>query len=246
MSKGYWRETARSLKRAASARLAIATTGESPVAKTCQIPNLREKYAELGLDPRKGVFVEVGAYDGESFSNTSFLADQGWRGVYIEPIPEFFRRMKLRHLFNNVKGEKVAIAAEAGAGEMLRMDALSTMSIATSEHYKDVSWAQTTVRDATTITIETEPLEIVLSRNAVPRDFELMVVDVEGGEETIINSLVASPWRPRVLIVELVDVHPDFASNAELASSAARVRASLIAAGYREYYVDAINTIFAF
>jgi hypothetical protein len=47
-----------------------------------------------------GLFVEVGAYDGESFSNTSGLADLGWSGHYLEPIPKFARACARRHAGN--------------------------------------------------------------------------------------------------------------------------------------------------
>ena len=45
----------------------------------------------------KGTFVEIGAYDGESFSNTSFLADLGWNGLYVEPVPKFAALCRARH-----------------------------------------------------------------------------------------------------------------------------------------------------
>ena len=35
-----------------------------------------------------GTFVEVGAFDGWSYSHTVCLAQLGWRGLYIEPVPE--------------------------------------------------------------------------------------------------------------------------------------------------------------
>jgi FkbM family methyltransferase len=192
-----------------------------------------------------GVFVEVGAFDGESWSNTSFLADQGWRGIYVEPIPRYFRRMMLRHAFNNVKGENVGIADSSGTAEIDVMGPLSTINRAVADPYSRLGWSPRFARGAKAATIRTERLEDALTRNAVPHDFNLMVVDVEGSEETIITSLLSSEWRPRVLIIELCDVHPDFASNAELVGSHARVRGSVVSAGYREHFIDPINTIFA-
>src|SRR5262245_29035772 len=77
----------RLLQVAASRKFGIIANGTSAVSNSCQIPNLREQYESLGLSPHTGYFVEVGAFDGESFSNTSFLADQGWSGLYVEPVP---------------------------------------------------------------------------------------------------------------------------------------------------------------
>ncbi len=243
MWKNYPKEV-RSIYWALRAQVCLLTKGESPVSSTCQIADIRKKYLALGLSSDQGVFVEIGAFDGESASNTSFLADQGWRGVYVEPIPLHFHRMKLRHAFNNVRGENVGITDASGSAQIRVMEGLSTMNEATAEHYRGVSWSSDLVRTAKLVTVMTERLDVVLARNAIPPDFDLMVVDVEGGEETIIKSLLSSPWRPRVLIIELCDLHPDFASNAELTDSASRVRDSLIMAGYRERFADPINTIF--
>jgi FkbM family methyltransferase len=234
----------RSIYKAIAGKIALALRGESPVSNSCQIPDVRQKYRALGLPERQGIFVEVGAFDGESFSNTSFLADQGWRGVYIEPVRRFYRWMRLRHILNNVVGENVAIAENSGTAEISVMGALSTMNAATAQHYKSVWWAKASVDRAKKVTICTEPLGVVFKRNNIPSRFDLMVVDVEGGEEQIVQEMMGGPWRPRVLIIELCDVHADFASNEELTGSHARVRSSVLGAGYSEYYVDPINTIF--
>ena len=60
------------------------------------------------------------------------------------------------------------------------------------------------------IAVPTRTLGDVLSRHRIPEQFDLMVIDVEGGEEPVVRDLLASPWRPKVLIVELNDIHPDF------------------------------------
>lgn len=40
---------------------------------------------------RDGVFVDIGAYDGVTFSNTLMLErDRGWTGICIEPLPDIF------------------------------------------------------------------------------------------------------------------------------------------------------------
>src|SRR5919198_879458 len=42
---------------------------------------------------RRGIFVELGAFDGLNQSNTAWLeAKRGWRGILIEPIPEAYEQ----------------------------------------------------------------------------------------------------------------------------------------------------------
>jgi hypothetical protein len=50
---------------------------------TCQIQNLSWIYEMFFAHKKDGTFVEVGAFDGDYASNTSCLADMGWRGHYI-------------------------------------------------------------------------------------------------------------------------------------------------------------------
>jgi hypothetical protein len=80
---------------------------------TCQIPmfhSLSDVYRFLWGYSEVGTFVEVGGFDGQSFSNTCTLADVGWEGHYVEPIPEFAAQCKARHISN--EGVKVSFPVE--------------------------------------------------------------------------------------------------------------------------------------
>ena len=71
------------------------------LSQSCQLPLLLHFYKRYL--PQTGTFVEVGAFDGEAFSNTSCLADAGWTGNYIEPIPDYASKCAARHANNRVK-----------------------------------------------------------------------------------------------------------------------------------------------
>jgi FkbM family methyltransferase len=44
---------------------------------------------------RNGVFVDIGAYDGVTFSNTLMLErERGWKGICIEPLPDIFAELQ--------------------------------------------------------------------------------------------------------------------------------------------------------
>jgi hypothetical protein len=44
---------------------------------------------------RNGVFVDIGANDGVTLSNTYFLEkERHWTGICIEPIPSSFEKLK--------------------------------------------------------------------------------------------------------------------------------------------------------
>jgi len=48
-----------------------------------------EKYI-LECCPDEGSFLDIGAWDGKTFSNTLALAERGWGGILVEPSPESF------------------------------------------------------------------------------------------------------------------------------------------------------------
>ena len=82
------------------------------ISKDCQIKTLNEIYLNYFGYPSNGYFVEVGAYDGEFVSNTSCLSDHGWKGLYIEPIHDFYLKCLKRHDKNDVIVANVAIGLE--------------------------------------------------------------------------------------------------------------------------------------
>jgi FkbM family methyltransferase len=227
-----------------SRKAQVAARGHSPVPKSCQIPNVRRLYQALGLSATDGVFAEIGGFDGETFSNTSFLADQGWRGLYVEPIQQLCTSIRARHFLNRVTVECAAIGAAAGSTPLHVMGALSTSSNETKEAYAAIDWARGATMAARSIVVPTRTLGDVLSRHRIPEKFDLMVIDVEGGEEAVVRDLLASPWRPNVLIAELNDIHPDFTPFPGLQASAAATRRMILDDRYRQYFADMINTVF--
>src|SRR5258708_2621814 len=56
-------DTFRDMRIALTGKLSAMTKGESAISLSCQIPDLRRKYLDLGLPRRSGTFVEIGAFD---------------------------------------------------------------------------------------------------------------------------------------------------------------------------------------
>lgn len=210
---------------------------------SCQIPDVIEKFRSLGLRRQKGFFVEVGGFDGETYSNTCFLADDGWQGVYVEPVPAFCRKIRWRHLFNDVAVEQVAIAEKETTLSFFVDGPLSTAQEDVDRAHENLGWLKKD-RAKKQIKVPALPINAVLSKNGVPENFDLMVIDIEGGERAVINSLFASSWRPRILVVELCDLHPQFTHFPRLQKIDRENRSVIRRNGYKEYYADHINTIF--
>ena len=191
-----------------------------------------------------GAFVEVGAADGQTFSNTSFLADLGWRGLYIEPVPQFAAACAKRHRQNaQVQVAQCAIGQQEKMIELHFGSVLTTADAATREAYGQIEWAKS-FHQGQTLQVQQIPLAKVLQAAQMPNRFELLVVDVEGGEESVFNSFSLTEWRPRMMIVEIEDAHPSFQQFPAITARARALRERLLGAGYGEIFRDEINTIF--
>ena len=49
-----------------------------------------------------GTFIDIGCNDCETFSNTRALALSGWKGIFVDPVPEVIKRCK--ELYQGHKG----------------------------------------------------------------------------------------------------------------------------------------------
>lgn len=211
---------------------------------SCQIPRLAEILTARFGFRMMGTFVEVGAFDGESFSNTSFLADLGWRGVYIEPVPSYAALCAARHRRNpQVSVVQCAVGSTEQTTELMIGSVLSSADPSTWRAYGEIDWAKGLLTQYK-IAAQQRHLESILRDNNVPAAFDLLVVDVEGSEEAVFNSFDLAAWRPKMLIVELEDEHTSFRSYPDLVERARRVRKRILETGYDTIYQDEINTIF--
>ena len=75
--------------KAASPRRAGPPPDEVPVKFYSQVGQDRFLLENFFRGKRGGVFVDVGAYDGETYSNTSCLADLGWRVASAPQMPRY-------------------------------------------------------------------------------------------------------------------------------------------------------------
>ena len=78
----------------------------------------------------------------------------------------------------------------------------------------------------------------------VPKNFDILVVDVEGKESEIFKTFDLDEWRPKMLIVELEDEHEEFNNYPEMIKEIKALRDFIHSKNYIEIYKDSINTLF--
>lgn len=210
---------------------------------SCQIPNLSTLYERLLGSRATGFFVEVGAFDGESFSNVSCLSDRGWAGLMLEPVPEFAAQAARRHAGNrSVRVIRSAIGSHAGQIQMTVAGSLSTANEDMIDNYAEIDWARDHVRNTHVIAVPVATLDHILEVEGAPNSIDVVSIDTEGFESEVLAGFSIERWNPRMIIIELADFHPDLVDRCEEDRQIAR---QIVSQGYEIVYKDHINTVFA-
>ena len=225
-------------------RRAPSSTASSdyyPVVPTCQVPHLSQKYEQFFGRRTDGWFVEVGAFDGYSYSNTWGLAERAWHGVMVEPIPEYAQQCRQIHADHpGVQVLETAVSADDNGLDFLVGGAFTTASQQQIAEFASRECAADEMTDRQ-VHSSSKTLDRVLSETGVPKGFDVLVVDVEGHEKAVLAGIDLQVWNPKMMIIELADVHPQLTA---LREEQAGIYKEVSAQGYVVIYKDSINTIF--
>ena len=214
-----------------------------PQVASCQIPPLAFLYERFLGQTSNGFFVEVGGYDGKFVSNSWGLAEAGWGGLIVEPNPEMVLECRRTHE-QHPDVSVVEVAAGPPGLDSIVLNTAGTLTTANThlfEEYKSVGWAKKELKHSKKLSVPCMTLDEILVGCSRLDQIDVLIVDVEGFESEVFQGFDLARWRPRMIIVELVNTHPDLTSTSHSDS----VLQSYIARnGYQVAYKDQINTVF--
>lgn len=208
--------------------------------ETCQVSVLADIYRSVLGYRTDGTFVEIGAFDGETYSNTAFLADIGWRGVYVEPVPLHADLCERRHRHNRVEVVRAAVGAAEGSARISVAGPLSSMADDHIESFKSISWSAGFHKDDF-IDVPVITPAALLERTGIDR-CDVLVIDVEGLERPIVESWPFDRLKPRIAIIETRDHTDEFGEQARLDSL--EVIRIMEANGYVQHWREVDNIVF--
>ena len=158
---------------------------------------------------RSGVFVDIGAYDGVTFSNTLMLErDRGWTGICIEPLPDVFAELRRNR-------RCVCVQACLGDREEPAVDFLNVASEAVStrmlsgvlseydpRHLRRVDAELNSVGGSkSVIQVPMRHLHGLLQEHGIGR-VDYLSIDTEGSELLILRSTILSAMGNPCITVE--------------------------------------------
>ena len=156
-----------------------------------------EIFVNFFENKRDGVVVDIGAFDGLTYSNSRFLVEHlGWRGLLVEPDPESF--ISLQKLYKN--DDKVSTRNVACFNKETTVDFhINGMSSTMSEEFKEKVIKIGEQFKKEPIKMQTVTLDSLLSEYD---HVDLLSVDCEGVDMEVLESNDWSKNRPSLLCIE--------------------------------------------
>lgn len=171
---------------------------------------LKENYF---ANKKSGVFVDIGAHDGVTFSDTcTFEQEQGWTGLCIEPNPDIFPLLQKNRKCTCIQG---CIAPTSGKAKFLKIIPKKNQS--PTDHIEMLSGIpekydhrhlmriqrELAAADGNVDLIEVQcyTLNELLEKNKISH-IDFLTIDTEGGEYEILSSIDFSRFQIDVITVE--------------------------------------------
>ncbi len=154
---------------------------------------------------RNGVFIDIGANDGTTISNTLYLEKElGWNGIAIEPIPSVYEKLKQNRTCTVVHGCVTPTSGKAkflevvGAPNMLSTLAIHSVGLTARRIRKNAKRNNTTVRE---IDVECYSFESLVKKSSIS-EVDFLSIDTEGGELDILKSINFDVTPVKIISVE--------------------------------------------
>lgn len=160
---------------------------------------------DLFNNKKGGTFIDVGAFDGVTFSNSYFLEKNNeWKGICIEPNPVVFENLKINRkcvCINCCIGGQIGVSeflAVSGSGKMLS-GLLNTLD---EKHLlridKEIEKGHAT---KSVLNLQVMPLKDILKEHNITY-VDYCNIDVEGGELSVLKSIDFSKVTIKVFTIE--------------------------------------------
>lgn len=161
-------------------------------------------------DKTDGYFIEIGANDGVTFSNTKIFEEMGWDGICIEPIPEVFNKLKENRTCRCVHGaisdrdtSTITFNHVVGASEMLS-------GIVDEYDPRHVSRIQ---KECQMFNCSQQLIEVPnyqFSDIVKIQNIDLLCIDTEGNELKILKTIDFNYYDIKIIVVENNYTDPEF------------------------------------
>jgi len=160
---------------------------------------------KLFPNKKKGVFLDIGAYDGLYYSNSFYLEkEMGWNGICVEPNPFVFEKLKVNRKCSLIK---CCISEQPGEFDFLIVNGYGEMLSGLIDFFdeKHLTRIDKIISEhggsKEIIKVPAHPIKTILSEKGI-YEVDYCNIDVEGGEMTVLKSIDFSAVKIRVFTIE--------------------------------------------
>ena len=195
----------------------ISTTAIGITPYMSQNHTFQDKYLNEHIfhNKKNGVFIDIGAHDGKSLSNTYFFEKElNWTGVCFEPLPEAFEKLKANRSCICINA---CVSDRDGQVQFIQVDDLNPHQIPAYSHnmlsgmlhtYEQKHMDRLLLTMATTnggsykiVNMPSRTLNSVCKEHNI-KHVDFISLDTEGGELLILQSINFDEVNISVICVE--------------------------------------------
>lgn len=140
-----------------------------------------------------GVYVDVGANEPVSQSQTYHLEQIGWTGLLIEPLPHYADLLRQQR-----NGTVVQMACSSPENH----DKEQRIIVAGGHSTLNYDPIALGTRSDQTIEVTCRTLDSVLEEHHIQPGFDFISIDIEGHEMEMFKGFSLSKWQPKLVLLE--------------------------------------------
>jgi FkbM family methyltransferase len=146
-------------------------------------------------------FVDIGANDGITGSNTFYFALKGAHGICFEPVTETYTKLRWLYLLNRrVCTARCGISDQNRTAQIVAADFLSFLP--ETEDHEHISEGTAAVDRDNKEEVVLRRFEDAVESLGIPARCDLLSVDVEGHELNVLKSIPFDRYSFRAVVVE--------------------------------------------
>lgn len=186
---------------------------------------------QLLIDDRKkkGVYVDVGCHHPRRGSNTYGLYRRGWRGLLVDIEQDKVLACRLAR-----PRDTAVLAAVSDREEDVSVFSPNSFSTNATIVADSVGQGYEKVGE-----LRSKTLDVILSEHGIGAEFDLLSIDVEGADFSVLKGLDLARYRPRIVCIENWD-----SRNGIEAILHSEIHRHLDAAGYRLAAWAGLSTLY--
>lgn len=165
------------------------------------------------IPDRNGFYVELGANDGNSQSNTKYFENyRGWIGLLIEPVPSIYKKLIRNRSKRNYFKNCACVSVDGPSHVTILYSGLMSTTLGKPE-FRERNFSHAKLGEeylsendrVQEIIVEAYPLNDLLVEISAPSIIDLMSLDVEGFELEVLKGINHMNFRFRYILIETKD-----------------------------------------